>query len=410
MSFSLLSHPSLKLLLPIIIVVSVITGMDGIIQLSSENKGFSYILPYIVLSIVLILSQPFNQGRVGMIAISMAIAYWIIQERLQVPLSQGTTRIEFTLIAFLLPISMMATFIFPERRIFSKYGAGYVGILLFMFFWCWIIVSHFAETDMNHIWETYLLAIPEISPLPILIVLYSIVMCGLSAIFVLTRSNSTDLASYTCLLYSSLTFALFSVDFISSTMFSIAGLLLLYYIISASHELAFIDQLTSIPGRRALESEMKHLGRRYTIAMLDVDHFKKFNDTYGHDTGDDVLKLVASIMAETGGNAKVYRYGGEEFTVLFKGKNAEQSLEYLEELREDIANYDLIIRDSSTRPKDKKEGQANRGKSNMTKVVNVTISIGVADNSEFKKPQEVIKASDTALYRAKDGGRNCVSL
>nr|VVV06403.1 Diguanylate cyclase VdcA [Aliivibrio wodanis] len=410
MSFSLLSHPSLKLLLPIIIVVSVITGMDGIIQLSSENKGFSYILPYIVLSIVLILSQPFNQGRVGMIAISMAIAYWIIQERLQVPLSQGTTRIEFTLIAFLLPISMMATFIFPERRIFSKYGAGYVGILLFMFFWCWIIASHFAETDMNHIWETYLLAIPEISPLPILIVLYSIVMCGLSAIFVLTRSNSTDLASYTCLLYSSLTFALFSVDFISSTMFSIAGLLLLYYIISASHELAFIDQLTSIPGRRALESEMKHLGRRYTIAMLDVDHFKKFNDTYGHDTGDDVLKLVASIMAETGGNAKVYRYGGEEFTVLFKGKTAEQSLEYLEELREDIANYDLIIRDSSTRPKDKKEGQANRGKSNMTKVVNVTISIGVADNSEFKKPQEVIKASDTALYRAKDGGRNCVSL
>lgn len=410
MSFSLLSHPSLKLLLPIIIVVSVITGMDGIIQLSSENKGFSYILPYIVLSIVLILSQPFNQGRVGMIAISMAIAYWIIQERLQVPLSQGTTRIEFTLIAFLLPISMMATFIFPERRIFSKYGAGYVGILLFMFFWCWIIISHFAETDMNHIWETYLLAIPEISPLPILIVLYSIVMCGLSAIFVLTRSNSTDLASYTCLLYSSLTFALFSVDFISSTMFSIAGLLLLYYIISASHELAFIDQLTSIPGRRALESEMKHLGRRYTIAMLDVDHFKKFNDTYGHDTGDDVLKLVASIMAETGGNAKVYRYGGEEFTVLFKGKTAEQSLEYLEELREDIANYDLIIRDSSTRPKDKKEGQANRGKNNMTKVVNVTISIGVADNSEFKKPQEVIKASDTALYRAKDGGRNCVSL
>ncbi|MDD9176478.1 GGDEF domain-containing protein [Aliivibrio sp. S2TY2] len=410
MSFSLLSHPLFKLLLPLIIVVSVITGMDGIIQLSSENKGFSYILPYIVLFIVLLLSQPFNQGRVGMIAISMAIAYWVIQERLQVPLSQGTTRIEFTLTAFLLPICMMATFIFPERRIFSKYGAGYLGILLFMFFWCWIIVAHFADNDMSEMWETYLLNIPEVSPLPIIVVLYSLVMCGLSAIFVLTRNNSTDLASYTCLLYSSLTFALFSVEFISSTMFSIAGLLLLLYIISASHELAFIDQLTGIPGRRALESEMKHLGRRYTIAMLDVDHFKKFNDTYGHDTGDDVLKLVASIMAQTGGNAKVYRYGGEEFTVLFKGKTAEQSLEYLEELREDIADYDLIIRDTSTRPKDKKEGQAKRGKANKTKVVNVTISIGVADNTEYRKPQEVIKASDNALYRAKDGGRNCVSL
>lgn len=410
MSSSLLSHPLFKLLLPIILVVSAITGMSGIIQLSAENKGFSYILPYIVLSIVLLLSQPFNQGRIGMIAISMAMAYWIIQERLQVPLSFGTTRIEFTLTAFLLPITMMATFIFPERRIFSKYGAGYLSVLLFMFIWCWIIVTHFSENDMTEIWETYLLNIPEISPLPIIIVLYSLVMCGLSAIFVLTRSNNTDLASYTCLLYSSLTFSLFSVDFISSTMFSIAGLLLLLYIISASHELAFIDQLTSIPGRRALESEMKHLGRRYTIAMLDVDHFKKFNDSYGHDTGDDVLKLVASIMAQTGGNAKVYRYGGEEFTVLFKGKTVEESLEYLEELREDIADYDLIIRDTSTRPKDKKEGQAKRGKANKTKVVNVTISIGVADNTEYKKPQDVIKASDKALYRAKDGGRNCVSL
>ncbi|CAQ81190.1 GGDEF domain-containing protein [Aliivibrio salmonicida] len=410
MSSSLLSHPLFKLLLPIILVVSAITGMSGIIQLSAENKGFSYILPYIVLSIVLLLSQPFNQGRIGMIAISMAMAYWIIQERLQVPLSFGTTRIEFTLTAFLLPITMMATFIFPERRIFSKYGAGYLSVLLFMFIWCWIIVTHFSENDMTEIWETYLLNIPEISPLPIIIVLYSLVMCGLSAIFVLTRSNNTDLASYTCLLYSSLTFSLFSVDFISSTMFSIAGLLLLLYIISASHELAFIDQLTSIPGRRALESEMKHLGRRYTIAMLDIDHFKKFNDNYGHDTGDDVLKLVASIMAQTGGNAKVYRYGGEEFTVLFKGKTVEESLEYLEELREDIADYDLIIRDTSTRPKDKKEGQAKRGKANKTKVVNVTISIGVADNTEYKKPQEVIKASDKALYRAKDGGRNCVSL
>ena len=115
-------------------------------------------------------------------------------------------------------------------------------------------------------------------------------------------------------------------------------------------------------------------------------------------------------MAQTGGNAKVYRYGGEEFTVLFKGKTAQQSLEYLEELREDIAEYDLIIRDTTTRPKDPKEGQAKRGKINKTKVVNVTISIGVADNSELSKPQEVIKASDVALYRAKDGGRNCVSL
>lgn len=409
MSFNLLSHPVFKLLLPIIVVITVIPIMNDISNLLSNNKDVITILPYIIFTIVLLLSQPFNQGRIGMISISMAIAYWVVQTRLQSPLHLGTTRIELTLTAFLLPICMITTFIFPERRIFSKFGAGYVGVLILMLFWCSITISHLAESNITDIWETYLLEIPQISPLPIIIVLYSIVMCGLSAIFFLTRNNNTDLASYTCLLYSSLTFAMFSIDYISSAMFAIAGLFLLFYIISASHELAFIDQLTGIPGRRALESEMKHLGRLYTIAMLDVDHFKKFNDTYGHDTGDDVLKLVASIMAQTGGNAKVYRYGGEEFTVLFKGKTAKESLEFLEELREDIADYDLIIRDTSTRPKDNKEGQAKRGRANKTKVVNVTISIGVSDNYELKKPQQVIKAADEALYRAKGKGRNCVS-
>ncbi|MEI8597157.1 GGDEF domain-containing protein [Vibrio sp. M60_M31a] len=63
---------------------------------------------------------------------------------------------------------------------------------------------------------------------------------------------------------------------------------------------------------------------KYTIAMLDVDHFKNFNDTYGHDTGDNVLKLVATLLMKTRGGAKAYRFGGEEFTILFKGTYSER--------------------------------------------------------------------------------------
>ena len=114
--------------------------------------------------------------------------------------------------------------------------------------------------------------------------------------------------------------------------------------------LRMLINLPVFPGRRALETEMTHLGRKFTIAMLDVDHFKKFNDAHGHDTGDDVLKLVASKMTRVGGRAKVYRYGGEEFTVLFKGKYADDAIEYLEELREDIADYKMTLRNQSSRP------------------------------------------------------------
>ncbi|MCG7495265.1 GGDEF domain-containing protein [Vibrio sp. Of7-15] len=409
MSFSLINHPGFRLLLPIIFAVASISGMDGIIALSSDNQDFTYILPYILLGLAILLSQPFNQGRTGLIALVMAITYYLIQSRLQVPLHYGTARIEFTLLALLLPVSLMAVFIFPDRRIMSRYGAGFLAILIFMLGWCLLIIQHFSENDMSWLWQSYFLSLPNVSPLPLVVVLYSVLMCCVAAILILTRNESTDQAIFASLLLASLTFSLFHVDYVSSTFFSLAGILLILNIIATSHELAFIDQLTNIPGRRALEAEMKHLGRKYAIAMLDVDHFKKFNDTYGHDTGDDVLKLVARIMADTNGGAKVYRYGGEEFTVLFKGKTAEQSIEYLDELREDIANYDLVIRNKDDRPKSDEEGTQKRGKGNQSKVVNVTISIGVADSSVAAKPVKVIKAADEALYRAKKGGRNKVS-
>ena len=83
---------------------------------------------------------------------------------------------------------------------------------------------------------------------------------------------------------------------------------------------AYLDELTNLPTRRALKEEMLKLGNRYTIAMLDIDHFKKFNDTYGHTVGDQVLKFTAALMKSTGGGGKAFRYGGEEFVIIFPGK------------------------------------------------------------------------------------------
>ncbi|MFA0072035.1 GGDEF domain-containing protein, partial [Vibrio breoganii] len=143
---------------------------------------------------------------------------------------------------------------------------------------------------------------------------YSLCLLGLTAILVLVYNRSIDVVVYSAILLSSCTFIFFDVQYISSTMFSLSGTLIIVYVMSASHDMAFNDQLTNIPGRHALEVDMKHLGRKYSMAMVDIDHFKTFNDTYGHDIGDDVLKLVARILRETTGGAKAYRYGGEEFT------------------------------------------------------------------------------------------------
>jgi diguanylate cyclase (GGDEF)-like protein len=139
-----------------------------------------------------------------------------------------------------------------------------------------------------------------------------------------------------------------------------------------------------------------------------VDHFKKFNDTYGHDVGDQVLKMVAKKMFDVRGGGKAYRYGGEEFTILFPGKRIADALPHLEEVRRVIEAYRLSIR-SDDRPKDEKQGENKRGSRGNSSEVSVTVSIGVAESGdEQRTAAEVIKAADKALYRAKNRGRNQV--
>jgi diguanylate cyclase (GGDEF)-like protein len=189
------------------------------------------------------------------------------------------------------------------------------------------------------------------------------------------------------------------------TVFFATGVLILVVaLLEASHVMAYRDDLTGLPARRALNQALLKLGGRYCIAMLDVDRFKKFNDTYGHDVGDEVLRMVAARLGGVKGGGRAFRYGGEEFTVLFPGKRVEDALPHLERLRETIAETPFTVR-GRNRPR--KKGRKPVKGSN--KRVQITISIGAAgpgDNA--RDPQAVIKAADRALYRAKDAGRNRV--
>lgn len=188
----------------------------------------------------------------------------------------------------------------------------------------------------------------------------------------------------------------------------ILSFLAIYYllvIIVESYFLAYRDELTHLPSRRALNQLALSLGRKYTLAMLDIDHFKKFNDTYGHDIGDQVLKLVGAKLAKVKSGGKVFRYGGEEFTVVFPGKEQSQVLAELDSLRQSIADYQIIIRQPIRKSK-----QARKSKlKSQQKTISVTISIGVATRTNKQKFEQALKASDQALYRAKKNGRNNVS-
>ncbi|WP_305830579.1 GGDEF domain-containing protein [Photobacterium leiognathi] len=406
--FSHFRSAGMRLLIPLTIATLMLIALPFFAATLANYQNLLVNIPYILFSVVIFLSQPFNQGRTGFVALIMLVAYTIIINQLQSPLTNDEIKLVFSLLAGLLPFNLLQVHIMPDKRLFSRFGALFSCFLLLQIGWAALVYHHFKGSDLSAWWEVYLFAYRNLSPLPLILLVLNLALTCSSASTILKRNHSSDQAVFICLLFSFLTFTFFHYPFISSVAFSIVALLLLINIISCSHELAFIDQLTEIPGRRALDNELKHLGRTFTLAMIDVDHFKKFNDKYGHETGDDVLKLVASLLKQIEGGGKAFRYGGEEFTILFKGKTIEQCLPLLEELREKIAKYKMIIRDHDSRPHSDHAGLKERGQRKKSKSVKVTVSIGVAENYIEHEPESVLKLADNALYEAKNAGRNCV--
>jgi len=189
--------------------------------------------------------------------------------------------------------------------------------------------------------------------------------------------------------------------------FAAAGLILIITTIDSSLSMAYIDELTELQGRRSLNEALLNLGRRYTIAMVDIDHFKKFNDKYGHKTGDQILKMIAAQLKKLNGGAKVYRYGGEEFTAIFPGKSIRESLPHLEAYRKTIEEKQVYIRGKG-RWKGKAEDRGSRPPASR-RATKITVSIGAAESGQrLADPEMVLKAADKILYKAKNKGRNRV--
>jgi GGDEF domain-containing protein len=184
--------------------------------------------------------------------------------------------------------------------------------------------------------------------------------------------------------------------------------------------------LTTLPSRRAFNDALLRLQAPYSIAIVDIDHFKNFNDTYGHDTGDEVLRLVASKLARVTGGGEVYRCGGEEFAIVFSGGTTAEVADHLEQLRATIEVSSFRMRGNDRRETPRgpdRRNQRTRGRTlpghairkltqsppNDRTSLSVTVSIGVATSAgENADAEAVVRAADKALYRAKAAGRNRV--
>lgn len=176
-------------------------------------------------------------------------------------------------------------------------------------------------------------------------------------------------------------------------------------VVQEGQRMAYLDELTGIPGRRAFNEYLLRLGRRYAIAVVDVDHFKRFNDTHGHDVGDRVLQMVASRLERVGGRGRAFRCGGEEFVLVFPGRSAAEVRPHVERVR--IRIGETLVR-LPGRPV-RRTTRSLLGLSEPGHAVSVTISAGLAEPDPGRVgPEDVMKAADQALYKAKEAGRNRV--
>ena len=257
---------------------------------------------------------------------------------------------------------------------------------------------------------------------------YALPVFAAAGIFLLVRFLLTRKPVDSALLWSLSAFFLAlrftSITRVSTVYSATAACILAASIIENSYLLAYHDELTTLPSRRAFNDAILRLHERYSIAVVDIDHFKRFNDTYGHDTGDQVLRLVAASLARVTGGGQAYRCGGEEFNILFPGKTTAEVADHLEQLRATIESSEFRMRGVDRRQvargpdrrNDRARGRARKGRAirelaqeKLPAPLSVTVSIGVATSAkEGSDPDLVLQAADKALYRAKANGRNRV--
>jgi diguanylate cyclase (GGDEF)-like protein len=372
--------------------------------------GLKTYSPYLLFVVGAALAVGFSRGRALIALVVLALAYGLQQAWLQHGLGDQPARAIYAALTVLIPLNLAVLAVLPERGAFSRAGwLRLAAVALQAGLAAWLAAAA-PLPAVDWAYERFLEPAPfsagRIPQLGIAAIVAGTLTATVATL--LTRSATGAALAGAILAFAiaahvpnaSVTFSIFT---------SMAELMMTIAVLQDTFRMAYRDDLTGLPGRRALNERLATLPRTYTVAMIDVDHFKKFNDTYGHDLGDQVLKMVGAHLDRVGGGGRAYRYGGEEFTILFPGKEVAEAAPYLETLRKEIETYRIALRGAG-RPRKAKGAARQRGGWRGKDAVSVTVSIGVAERTErLATPQSVIKAADRALYRAKEKGRNNVS-
>jgi len=389
----------------LIILVAFLLTRAPIVEAVSWLPRF---YPWIVLCVGLFLGWRLNRSQLVFVVLVLAVADRSLLIFAGGDIGPGTAgEAVYNAVAFLLPLNLIVFSFMKERGILSLDSLMRLSLIPMQIFGVALICQYPKLGFALYLKHSFFGwgALSKISIAQPALIAFAF------ATFILFIRYVQDRGVIECgffwVLVSSF-FAMISGKFgpASTIFFSTGGLVLVIAVLETSYGRAYRDELTGLPARRALSETLYKMGSRFAVAMVDIDHFKKFNDRFGHHVGDQVLRMIASKLENAPGGGRAFRYGGEEFALVFPGKNVDETLPHLENLRKGIAESGFFLRGSDRRyPKPKNPTKSKKSRDKTT----VTISIGVAERDELNSnPNQVIKAADKALYRAKRKGRNRV--
>ncbi len=381
-------------------------GLTGWLRLIAGAEAVLLVLVWGLSGVLIVLAQLFNQGRIGHISLLVMVSFALQTYVMTSPQQDPAQYWLFFWMTLLLPLNVLLIRWLPEFRPWSA-GALTWPLLLLVQIALVLIIPRSPLFSDAHQWVMQWQQQPGGGWLP----LPGWGSFTLASGLLLTRlpgQPATVLAMLGVLLLQGSSFFSAALPYAALLAALLSLLLMLVALFFHNHQLAFIDELTGIPGRRALLGDLRHRHGRYVLVMADIDHFKSFNDTHGHDVGDDVLRLVASQLQQVGGGGKAYRYGGEEFTLIFGRDDLPGVCAEVNRLRERIAAYPLAVRNRSQRPQSSRQGRKQRGRQPKDKILHVTMSFGVALRQSGEDIEGLMKRADKALYKAKENGRNRV--
>jgi diguanylate cyclase (GGDEF)-like protein len=388
----------------VMLVLALVTAFGRLPE--DWQGGIRSIYPVVVLVVGAVLGWRFHRSR-----LLLALAVLVLCDRALIhvaplpPDALGTRALRHG-IAILLPINLAFLALAAERGIFTLRGM-HRAIAIALQAGALALIHTYAGTRTLGGVARALADMPTpLLDLPI-VALLAFGTAAAAMLYAFTmRGTATESGFFWAILIALIGVWPSGSDVTSSGCLATAGLTLVLSLVEASYGMAFRDELTGLPGRRALQEALIQLTGTYTVAMVDIDHFKKFNDRYGHDVGDQVLKMVAARLGRIRGGGKAFRYGGEEFTILFAGKDVEDAVEQLDSVRKDIGAIDFVIRAPGRPRKRPDTPRPRRRKSSKTRI---TVSAGAAErNNRNSGPDDVLRAADKALYKAKQQGRNKV--